>query len=424
MPEPAMIACRDCATVQRIGQPARGRLQCCCCGRVLENTVGRGLDAALACSTATLLLLIPAYVMPVMTVHFAGLSISTRVVSGLGTAWHQGWFLLSIVLALFAVILPLLRFSLLSATLLAIKAGRQGAWVGRAFRYCETLDPWAMSDVLLIGAGIGYGRIAAQIPVRIDPGGWCFVAAALMTMLTRASLERRAVWRSISASGDYQGADAIGCESCDLVLPPGAAGHPCPRCGAIANRRRPGSVSQTFALLLATVAVTPLAYIQPLSEMWEAGTPHPHGIINGIELLFKSGFWYFGIIIACVSVVFPLTKIVALSWFLSSVWRGSSARLRVKTRLYRFIDEIGRWSTLDPFTVMIFAPMIQIGQLGHIDFMPGSLSFLATVILSMLAARVFDPRLMWDAPGARRHRVSARLPVRPPAGSRPEWQSP
>lgn len=62
--------------------PGRGRLECCACGRVLERQVGRSLDGALACSMATLLLLVPAYLMPVMTVRFAGLNISTHLVAG------------------------------------------------------------------------------------------------------------------------------------------------------------------------------------------------------------------------------------------------------------------------------------------------------------------------------------------------------
>ena len=92
-PGPMLIACRDCATIQTIAPATgRGRLECCRCGRVLESTVGRGVDAALACSIATLLLLLPADVMTVMTVHFHGIDISTHLVSGLGTAWDQGWY--------------------------------------------------------------------------------------------------------------------------------------------------------------------------------------------------------------------------------------------------------------------------------------------------------------------------------------------
>src|SRR5579859_2083103 len=184
-----LIACRDWAAIQRLKPSEQGRLECARCGRVLENRTGRRLDRALACVIAVLLLLIPANTLPLMTVHLGPVTSSKVLASGLCIAWAQGWPLVRIVLALEAVILPFLRFGLLSVTLAAIRSSHHDRWVGRAFRYSEMLDLWAMTDVLLIGAGIGYGRLAAQTSVTIDAGGWCFVCVAVMTMITRGTLE-------------------------------------------------------------------------------------------------------------------------------------------------------------------------------------------------------------------------------------------
>jgi paraquat-inducible protein A len=403
-----LMACPDCATIQRLAPPKRGMvIECCRCGGVLEHVNGRSLDAALACAITTTLLLLAENMANLMTVRVAGITRSTHLALGLVLAWRQGWPIIAIALGLVGIILPLVRFPLLSVTLLAIRSGVRGRWVGSAFRYSEALDQWAMSDVLLIGAGIGYGRIASQIPVQIDMGGWCLVGAAFMTMLTRATLERRAIWRCLDMPPEHAIPNAIACPGCDLVLPPDAEGTSCPRCAAHVYRRRPSSLAYTAALLLATAALTPIAYGFPMSEFWEFGQVHPHGIINGILLLFEHGFWYFGIVIFLVSVIFPLTKLAGMTWFLTSIWRCSASRLRTKTRLYRFVYEVGRWSTLDPFTVMIFAPMAQFGQIAHIEFMGGSAAFLATVFLSMAASELFDPRLMWDtAEQGRAHHVT------------------
>ena len=406
-----LLACRDCAAIQSLPPLTRGRLECHRCGRPLEQKSGRSIDAALACAVAVLLLLFPANFMALMTVHVGPVVRSSKLPSGLAVAWDQGWPLVSIVLALEAIILPFTRFGLVTVTLAAIRLGRRDRWLGAAFRWSEMLDQWAMSDVLLIGAGIGYGRIASQVPVAIDPGGWCFVVAALLTMLTRATLERREVWRRLSTHTPYDGPDAVGCTGCDLLLPPDAIGHRCPRCGARVHRRRPHAISRTVALLLATAILTPVAYGLPMSAFWKFGKVSAHTIINGIELLFQSGFWYFGIMIFLVSLVFPLTKLLSLAWFLTSIHRHSTRHLRRKTRLYRFIDEIGRWSTLDPFTVLVFAPMIQLGQIAHFDFMGGCAAFLDTVVLSMLATRTFDPRLMGDAAAAARTVEARALPA-------------
>lgn len=393
-----VVACRDCAAIQVMPPPPRrGRLKCWQCDRVLETTVGRSLDGALACAMATLLLLFPANLMIVMTVRFGPIRQSTFLASGLFTAWHQGWPLLTIVLGLQGIVLPFLYFGMLTASLLALRFGRRDRWIAIVVRWCETLDMWAMADVLLLGGGIGYGRIVSQIPVDINPGGWCFVGAAVMTMITRSTLDRRAVWRRLEVPPHRAMHNAIACPACDLVLPPDAEGHACPRCAATVHRRHPNSVTYCWALVAACWLLMPIAYGFPMSELWKIGTPEPHTIIDGIKMLFEHNFWYFGVIIAIVSVGTPFLKLIGLTWMLVSIRRGSRWRLREKTKLYRFIDDVGRWSNLDPFTVMIFAPMGQFGQTVHINIMGGSPAFLATVVLSMIATRMFDPRLMWDA---------------------------
>ena len=412
-----LIACPDCAAIQQLKPLTRGRLECWQCGRVLENRTGRSLDGALACSTAVLLFLIPANLLPLMTARLGPIATSSVLADGLRVAWAQGWPLVTLLLALEGIILPFLRFGLLSLTLAMIRLGRRDSWLGSAFRYSEILDRWAMFDVLLIGAGIGYGRIASQVPVTIDAGGWCFVCASLMTMVTRGTLERREVWRRLHPDATSVHLNAIACTSCDLLLPPAAEGQHCPRCHAAVHRRRPFAVTECKALLIATTILTPLAYTYPMSAFWKGDHFQSHTVINGIELLFSSGFWYFGIIIFCVSLAFPLTKLAALGWFLTSIEHRSSWQLRHKTRLYRFIDEIGRWSTLDPFTVMVFAPMIQFGQLAHFDFMGGAAAFLSTVVLSMLATAMLDPRLLWDSAQAKMPSDAIRVQAAPVAES-------
>ena len=133
-----------------------------------------------------------------------------------------------------------------------------------------------------------------------------------------------------------------------------------------------------------------------MSQFWKAGTALTSNVIDGVRMLFDHGYWYFGIMIFFVSVAMPLTKLFGLTWFLLSIRFGWSQHLRFKTHLYRFIDESSRWSLLDPFTVMIFTPMITLGQLAHFNAMIGTEAFLAMVVLSIFASETLDPRLLWD----------------------------
>jgi len=75
-----------------------------------------------------------------------------------------------------------------------------------------------------------------------------------------------------------------------------------------------------------------------------------------------------------------------------------SARwLSMRTRLYRVIDMIGRWSNIDLFMISLLVAMIQFGALTTVRPQPGAIAFASVVVITMIASRCFDPRVMWDA---------------------------
>jgi paraquat-inducible protein A len=74
-----------------------------------------------------------------------------------------------------------------------------------------------------------------------------------------------------------------------------------------------------------------------------------------------------------------------------------AGRLGERTRLYRIVEAVGRWSMVDVFMISILTALVQMGALATISPGPGVPCFCAVVVLTMLAANSFDPRLMWDA---------------------------
>ncbi|MDE2356957.1 MAG: paraquat-inducible protein A, partial [Alphaproteobacteria bacterium] len=66
---------------------------------------------------------------------------------------------------------------------------------------------------------------------------------------------------------------------------------------------------------------------------------------------------------------------------------------------YTAIDEIGRWSMIDPFVIGAFVPVMQYNDFIDGRAEPAATAFTAVVVTTMLAARLFDPRRMWDAAG-------------------------
>jgi paraquat-inducible protein A len=372
--------------------------RCVLCHTTLERTGGRSIGAALACSLATFLLLLPANLAPLITVSLLGASRSSVLSSGVADMWRNGWALPALLMGLFGIILPLARFGLLSAVLAIVQSPWRPAGVGAMYRWAMWLDLWAMPDVFLIGFFIGFVRVHQHLDARIGAGGWCFIAAALMTMVTRTCLDRRRVWRALASERPAPpGEPALSCTACDLVAPLSAEGDPCPRCGLTLRARKPDALARATALTLAALVLYVPANLYPMTMARQLGRDSPHRIIDGVRELVQAGLWPFALLIFCTSIAIPLMKLIGMGWFIASARFGWTRRLRFKTALYRLIDELGRWSNVDVFTLVVFVPLIRFDGLAAARTQPGATAFALVVTLTMIASRCFDPRLMWDA---------------------------
>jgi paraquat-inducible protein A len=87
---------------------------------------------------------------------------------------------------------------------------------------------------------------------------------------------------------------------------------------------------------------------------------------------------------------------VGISLLLYSVQRHQPMSVRQRIVMYRFIEWIGRWSMLDIFVIAILVAVVRFGSLASIEPGLGAMAFASVVILTMLAALTFDPRLIWD----------------------------
>jgi paraquat-inducible protein A len=192
------------------------------------------------------------------------------------------------------------------------------------------------------------------------------------------------------------------CHTCGLLLRilPGRHAH-CPRCGDSVHLRKSNSIRNTWALLLAAIAMYLPANVLPIMTVTSLGNTQSDTIMSGVIYFLKHGDWPLALIIFTASVMVPLLKMIALIYLLTSVQRRSPLRKNQRTRLYRVTELVGRWSMVDVFVVALMAALVQVGELATIEPAAGAVAFASVVILTMLAAMAFDPRLIWDHHGVR-----------------------
>ena len=176
---------------------------------------------------------------------------------------------------------------------------------------------------------------------------------------------------------------------------PGERQH-CRRCGARLHARRPNSIARTWALLLTAALLYIPANLLPIMTVNRLGQGSPATIMQGVLELIHAGMLPIAVVVFVASILVPTFKLAGLALLLYSVQRRLLLSARQRILMFRFIEWIGRWSMLDIFVIAILVALVSFGNLASVEAGAGAMAFAAVVVLTMLAALTFDPRLIWD----------------------------
>lgn len=171
----------------------------------------------------------------------------------------------------------------------------------------------------------------------------------------------------------------------------------CPRCGSRLHLRKPNSIQYTLALLLTACILYIPANALPIMFTIQLGSESHHTILGGVIEFWDGGDYPIALVIFTASIFIPMAKIFTLFWLCWSVSKKIVTKRKQRTKLYRITEFIGRWSMIDVFVVAILVALVQLGGLLAIQPGGAALAFAGVVIVTMIAAHSFDPRLIWDA---------------------------
>ena len=170
----------------------------------------------------------------------------------------------------------------------------------------------------------------------------------------------------------------------------------CPRCRARLHERKPYSLAVTTVLVIASAILYVPANILPVMDTRTFIDDEYDTIMSGVLVLLQSGSWPIALLVFVASIVVPLLKILALGVLLYSAWRRTPRHRLERSELFRLVEFIGRWSMLDVYAISLLATLVQVQSFASIIVGWGAWAFAAVVVLTMLAARTFDERLLWD----------------------------
>lgn len=413
-------ACHECDWVSALPPLNSGeKASCPRCSHVLVKRHRYPAQRSMALAIASLVALMLAVSFPFISFTVSGVSNRIELTQTATTliGFHQPVVAIAVIMTI--VVLPavyLLGVVWLQFGLLRDRPLPFSRDIARSLAH---LTPWMMADVFIIGALVSLIKIAGLAEVAIGISFWAFCAFALLLLMTSQSLDADWMWFSLEGEplapeGTRTGLPAgeqglTGCPTCGLInrLSLQGRGH-CIRCHEKLHQRLPNSLQRTWALLGASAIMYIPANVYPIMTTTSLGNSSPSTIIGGVVQLIQMGSWPIAAVIFIASVIVPVGKLVALIWLCLVVKRSSALNAQSRTRLYRLTEFIGRWSMVDVFVVAILVALIRAGSLMSITPGPASLAFGSVVVLTMLAAMTFDPRLIWDTPLPPRHPLLRR----------------
>lgn len=198
-----LIACPSCDALHLREDMAAGETaRCIRCGHVLAKPREGAFGQLIALAFTSMVLLIGAVFFPFLEVSTFGFGNASSLFD-VALAFADG-VLLPLVVAVLAMIigLPIARSFLLVYTLVPLAQGRPPhRHAATAFRWSETLRPWSMAEIFVIGTAVALVKVAGLATVHLGPAFWAFCALIFVNLASRSFMCRTSIWDAIEQSG-------------------------------------------------------------------------------------------------------------------------------------------------------------------------------------------------------------------------------
>lgn len=192
------LACPDCDLLQQLPElPPGGKARCPRCGWVVATRSADPLDRPLALTITTLIVLIIANTAPLMRMSAVGRHASTTIIGGAYDMWVQGQELTAIIVAFCAVIAPAGYLLFMLTVLLAVRRPPAPQWVGEMMRWADSMRPWSMMEVMLLGILVALIKIAELATVDAGIGMYAVGALVLLFPAIMVAFDPHEVWQRV-----------------------------------------------------------------------------------------------------------------------------------------------------------------------------------------------------------------------------------
>jgi len=166
--------------------------------RRLPSLRSANLSTATALAIAAAVMLVPANLLPVLTMDSPGRNRTDTILSGIIELWRQGLWVIALIVFTASILIPFLKLAGLAWLLWLARRGRapQARRGTRIYAALDFIGRWSMLDVFLVGFLTGLVQFGVMATVLPQPGIGAFALAVILTVLATQAFDPRVLWRA------------------------------------------------------------------------------------------------------------------------------------------------------------------------------------------------------------------------------------
>ena len=401
------LACPHCDQLVTIPTLSHGEYAYCSnCKTLLSRHIDTREQKVLALSISSLILLFSGLLYPFIAFSNQGLTQSITLLDAAKILLQQNNLFVAALIDITIIALPcivLSAFTLLHSHFFNILPEKIIKILLKLIHY---LKPWVMSEIFLVGVLISMIKIMAIADITFGLSFFSFSGFVVCYALTLYYFDSHTLWLKLSnkdknllvtENGQRASEENLrACHVCQMLT----TQDRCPRCSSKTLLRNNRQLQWVLALTFTSLIFYIPANFFPIMHTWIFNIDEPSTILEGVFTLWQIGSYPIAIIIFVASMCIPIAKLFVLFWLCLLVNKKQVLNQYQATRAYKVIELIGKWSMIDVFVVVILVSLVQLGILMSITVGMGAVFFALMVITSMIAAKLFDPRLIWDKKGS------------------------
>ncbi|WNO08834.1 paraquat-inducible protein A [Teredinibacter sp. KSP-S5-2] len=397
------LLCHSCGELQKVvAISAESEMICCNCNSVLHIGRSKWLGWGLSLAVTSLVLFFLSNAFPFMTLEVGSQSQTATILDGFWALFDRNqWLLASLVLTT-VFLFPLFEIFSFLYLLIPYNLNKKVPGQRIILRWLTQAQDWSMLEVFLLGMLVASVKLNDMAILHFEKGAYAFFILVSVLILAYLKLDRRRLWSWIETN-NYFCRDELewvyDCQVCQAMVGKSiveSTGQ-CPRCHAEVHKRIPNSLQKTTALIIAATILYIPANILPIMTYSSLGVVETDTIFSGVVELITAELYWIAIVVFVASILVPIAKLVVLSYLVWSVHTKMKTGVRHRQFLYKLTEFVGRWSMVDVFVVTMLVAIVQFGFVYTVEPEPAIIAFGAVVVLTMVAAESFDPRLLWDA---------------------------